>query len=80
MKHLSSLIFLVLGACLCIQGCGSAEASPTEEKDLRSRLTHPGLDFDSVPPDKREMVLGQMRAHGSAKKADELEKKWGLSK
>jgi|GEM_PF-2787645 len=78
MKHLSLLTLVAAG--LCIQGCGSAEASPTEEKDLRTRLTKPGLDYDSVPPANRAMVLGQMRAHGSAKKADELEKKWGLSK
>ena len=71
---------LLLVTCVVAGGCGSSDGPSAGEKGLRAKLTSPEIDFDSVPPDQRAKVLGMMKANGSAAKAAELEKKWGMSK
>lgn len=73
-----SLLFII--GAVFLAGCGSDGPSPAEDQKLRATFTQKEIDFKAVPPESRAMVLGQMRAHGQSKKADELEKQWGTKK
>lgn len=64
----SSTIVLVCcaGAVLltAAQGCKSdRKASAADEAKMRANMTKP-FDINSVPPDKRDMVRGMMKANG----------------
>jgi len=77
MKILIPLIIAISVAA----GCGSSEAGPSsQEAGLRAKLTNPEIDYEAVPQAQRAQVLAMMKANGGAKKAAELEKKWGMSK
>ncbi len=77
MKSISPLVFL---GAVFVAGCGSEGSTPADDQKLRATFSQKEIDFKAVPPESRAMVLGQMRAHGQSKKADELEKQWGTKK
>lgn len=76
---MNKAVYLLLLA-LPMAGCGNGEPTPADESKLRATLGQKQIDYAAVPPAQRAMVLSQMRAHGSAAKADELEKQWGMKK